>query len=118
MAEAFLNQMQPEKYKAYSAGTNPAKISPYAVKVMSEIGLDISLQYSKSLDSFTGQKFDILVTLCDCVKESCPNLPEADKVLHEGFDDPSELRGTDQDHLRGYRRIRDEIKRWVAKEFR
>ena len=117
MAEAFLNQMQPEKYKAYSAGTKPTKLSPYAVTVMSEIGIDISLQFSKSIESLKGQRFDIVVTVCDSAKESCPSLPEGGKVMHESFDDPSDFRGTDQDKLRGYRRVRDEIKRWVAKEF-
>ena len=75
MAEAFLNKLCGDKYKAHSAGIEPREINPYVVKAMAEIGIDISKQRSKSIKEFWGKNFDYVVTVCDNAKENCPFFP-------------------------------------------
>ena len=72
MAEGILRTLYGDRYEAYSAGTQPTKVNPYAIKVMSEIGIDISNHRSKSAEEFRGKEFDYVVTVCDNVKEACP----------------------------------------------
>ena len=116
MAEAFLNALYGSKYKAHSAGTEPAKVNPYAVKVMAEVGIDISKHRSKSIEEFRGKNFNHVVTVCDHAKEVCPFFP-GEKILHKGFDDPSEFEGAEDKILGEVRRVRDEIKAWIEKTF-
>lgn len=116
MAEAFLNALYGSKYKAHSAGTEPAKVNPYAVKVMAEVGIDISKHRSKSIEEFRGKNFNHVVTVCDHAKEVCPFFP-GEKILHKGFDDPSEFEGAEDKILGEVRRVRDEIKGWIEKTF-
>jgi arsenate reductase len=91
MAEGYLRARYGDWFEAFSAGTEVSTISPYAVRVMLEIGIDISQQRSKSLDEFDGKKMDIVVTVCDNVKAACPFFPGAKKTLHMSFRDPKEL---------------------------
>ena len=116
MAEALLRDLHGGLYEAYSAGTEPAGVSPYAVKVMAEIGIDISTHCSKGIQEFLGQQFDYVVTICDHAKETCPYFPGGKKMLHQSFDDPSALMGTEEEIMAGFRRIRDEIKGWIENE--
>jgi len=116
MAEGFLNALYGDRYEGYSAGIEPAKINPYAVKVMAEIGIDISTHRSKSIEEFRGENFDYVVTVCDHTKEACPFFP-GEKVLHKGFKDPSEFKGTEDEMLEKVRGVRDEIKDWIEKTF-
>ena len=111
MAEGFLKSFDKE-LKVYSAGTKPEKqVNPYAVIVMKEAGLDMRLQFPKHTDSFIADAFDFVITVCDNAKESCPIfLGEVKKRLHIGFEDPADAKGTDEEKLVVYRRIRDEIK--------
>ena len=111
MAEGFLKSFDKE-LKVYSAGTRPEKqVNPYAVIVMKEAGVDMSLQCPKHTDSFIADAFDFVITVCDNAKESCPLfLGEVKKRLHIGFEDPADAKGTDEEKLVVYRRIRDEIK--------
>jgi arsenate reductase len=111
MAEGFLKSFDKE-LKVYSAGTRPEKqINPYAVIAMKEAGVDMSLQFPKHTDSFIADAFDFVITVCDNAKESCPLfLGEVKKRLHIGFEDPADAKGTDEEKLVVYRRIRDEIK--------
>ena len=116
MAEGFLNTLYGDKYEAYSAGIEPAKINPYAIRVMAEIGIDISKKRSKSIEKFRGKNFDYVVTVCDHAKEACPFFP-GEKILHRGFEDPSEFKGARDEILAKVRRVRDEIKDWIEKTF-
>jgi len=116
MAEGFLSAFYGDKYEAYSAGTEPTKVNPYAVKVMAETGIDISTHRSKSIEEFREKNFDYVVTVCDYAKEACPFFP-GEKILHKGFEDLSEFRGTQEEVLREVRRLRDEIKEWIHKTF-
>jgi len=70
MAEAFLRKLYGDRYEAYSAGSEPTEINLYIIRAMEEIGVDISKQYSKSLEEFRGERFDYVVTVCDHVKEA------------------------------------------------
>ncbi len=118
MAEALLNKLFGDRYKAFSAGTDPAHIDPLVISVMGEIGIDVSNNQSKSLDIFKDANWDYAITLCDQAKESCPYFPGGRAKLHRGFPDPSELKGKPEVVINQYRRIRDEIKDWIEKEFR
>jgi arsenate reductase len=118
MAEAFLNGLAGDKYEAMSAGTEPRPLNPRVVTVMREAGIDISGHRSKSVDEFLDQKFDLVVTLCDSARESCPFFPGAKSYLHQEFTDPSSCTGSETEILACVRRIRDEIKSWIDRTFR
>ena len=116
MAEGFLNALYGDKYEAYSAGIEPAEVNPYSIKVMAKVGIDISKHRSKSIEEFRGKNFNYVVTVCDHAKEACPFFP-GEKILHKGFDDPSEFEGTGEKILGEVRRVRDEIKTWIERTF-
>src|SRR5271157_2592773 len=108
MAEGLLRALYGDIYEAYSAGTEPAGVSPYAVGVMSEIGIDMRAHRSKGIQEFLGQQLDYVVTVCDHAKEACPYFPGGKKMLHQSFEYPSALSGTEEEVMAGFRRIRDE----------
>lgn len=110
MAEGFLKSFNNE-IEVYSAGTNPEKrINPLTVKVMSEVGINISLNKPKNVNLFVEKIFDYVITVCDNAKESCPIfLGKIGETIHIGFDDPAEAKGSDEEILFEYRRIRDLI---------
>ena len=116
-AEGFVNALYRDRYRAFSAGTEPSNVSPYAVRVMREIGIDISDHRSKSVDEFIDQELDYVVTVCDHAKEVCPFFPGGRKALHKGFQDPASVAGTEDEKLSLFRRVRDEIRDWVEKSF-
>ena len=116
MAEAIVNALHGDRYKAYSAGTEPTSINPYVIKVMSEIGIDTSKQKSKSINEFQGKRFDYVVTVCDHAKETCPFFP-GEKVLHKSFSDPSKFQGTEEQTLKQMRQVRNKIREWIEKTF-
>ena len=115
MAEAFLRRLQPG-WEVCSAGTFPAaEVHPQAIKVMAEVGLDISRHRPKSVEQFVFQPFDEVITVCDDAQETCPQFTgQVKHRLHMGFDDPAEAFGTDAEVLVVFRRVRDEI--WQAFE--
>ena len=117
IAEGLLNALYGDRFEAYSAGIEPTKINPYAVKVMTEIGIDISKQYPRSIEEFRGKNFDYVVTVCDYAKEACPFFPGGEIFLHKGFKDPAEFKGTEDEVLTEVRQVRDEIKGWIKKTF-
>ncbi len=128
MAEGLLRAMYGNKYEVYSAGVEATYVDPRAVKVMSEIGIDISGQRSKGMDEFQGILFDLAVTVCDKAREMCPicgvslqaptRAPAAKKNIPRNFKDPATARGSEEDQLNAFRQVRDEIKDWIAQEFR
>ena len=111
MAEGLLRHMAGGRYEAFSAGTRPVGLNPNAVKAMAELGIDISSHRSKSVDEFTGQPFDCVITVCDNAKESCPIFPGAGERLHHSFRDPAALPADQQ--LPAFRKVRDEIASWL-----
>jgi arsenate reductase len=116
MAEGILKTYFKDKYESYSAGIKPTSINPYAVEVMKEIGIDLSDQYSKSINEFHDKKFDFVVTVCDNAREICPFFP-GDKIIHKGFINPEVIGGSIEENLTSYKKIRDEIKDWIIKYF-
>lgn len=116
MAEAFLRHFYDRYYEAWSAGTEPRAIHPLAYQVMKEVGIDLSPQRSKSVDEFLSREIDLVVTVCDSARESCPYFPYGKKHTHRGFVDPSAAEGSEEEKLEVFRRVRDEIKDWI-KEF-
>ncbi|MEI7855917.1 MAG: arsenate reductase ArsC [Methanomicrobiales archaeon] len=117
MAEGLLRAKYGDRYEVFSAGTRQTKVSTSAIAVMQEIGIDISHHRSKTLDEFRGVSFDIAVTLCDNAHAVFPIISGAKKTLHHGFADPHIIPGSDMTLLDAYRRARDEIARWIDKEF-
>ncbi|MDR0493088.1 MAG: arsenate reductase ArsC [Nitrososphaerota archaeon] len=134
MAEGLLRNMYDEKYEACSAGTNPTTINPLAIKAMAKIGIDISDQYSKGLEAFSDTEIDLTVSVCEsstktlCTLCTSPltmdkplvvgvKLPKTKKYVVQGFEDPSEVCGTEAEKLDAFCRIRDEIKTWITDYF-
>jgi arsenate reductase len=118
MAEAWTGHLRGDIIEPYSAGVDPRRVDPRAVKAMEEVGIDISGQKSKSLDALEDVEFDYVITVCDNAQQSCPVFPAETEVVHVGFEDPPKLaaEATNEDQAMGhYRRIRDEIKAFVEK---
>ncbi|MGD0035821.1 MAG: arsenate reductase ArsC [Bacteroidota bacterium] len=111
IAEGFLKSFD-SKLEVFSAGTNPAtRISLRAIQVMKEISIDISGGHPKSVDQFTAEPFDYVITVCDHAKETCPIFTGKVKHrLHIGFEDPGFVIGTEKEKITAHRRVRDEIK--------
>ena len=97
--------------EVFSAGTDPeTMVSPFAVRVMNEIGIDISGHNTKSVAQFLNVSFDYVITVCDDARETCPVFSGKVKHrLHIGFEDPARAQGTDEQKLAVYKRVRDEI---------
>ena len=110
MAEGLLRHFRGNKFEVYSAGVKPTRINPLSIKAMNEIGIDISNQKSKSVEEFLSQPFDIVVTVCDNAKQTCPIFPGKYKKLHWNLGDPAEAKGSDEERLKVFRKIRDAIR--------
>ena len=134
MAKGLLRHYYSEKYEVFSAGATPTQVNPFAIKVMAEIGIDISTQRSKSIDEFRGKDIDLVVSVCtSSARVTCPfcsstllggrpeiideTLPGAKRYLHQPFGDPSEVEGSDEEKHAAFRRTRDEIKKWIVDRF-
>jgi arsenate reductase len=116
MAEGWARQLKGDAIEPYSAGIEKHGLNSSAVKVMAEAGVDISDHTSKTLDDLAGVQFDYVVTVCGHAHETCPMFPGEAKVVHVGFDDPPKLAAGEADPekaLEHYRRVRDEIRRFV-----
>lgn len=115
MAEGFWNALGEGRWQAVSAGSNPAGyVHPLAIQVMKEAGIDLSDARSKHLDDFGEDEFDLVITVCDSAKESCPVFPGARRMEHWPFEDPAEAVGTEQQKLATFRSVRDQIRRRIA----
>lgn len=110
MAHGILKQLHPDA-EVCSAGVRPAsEVHPLAVKVMAEIGIDISGHYPKNVSYYLGQSWDYVITVCGGAKENCPAFTgKVTKRLHIGFDDPDAFTGTESEIINEFRRVRDEI---------
>lgn len=112
MAEGLLRARGGKRFDVKSAGTHPRVVHPLAIRVMREIGVDISEAAgyrAKSLDEFRGQPIDLVVTVCDEAAEECPFFPGARRQVHWGFPDPSAAQGTEEERLMVFRAVRDAI---------
>ena len=124
MAEGLLRAIYGDRYEAYSAGVETTTINPNAIAVMKEIGIDISSQHSKTSQEFQDTIFDLAITVCDRAKVACPicstnlelptQFPRAREVIHESFEDPAAAVGSEEEKLKVFRQVRDEIKDWIS----
>ena len=106
MAEGFLRNFD---INVQSAGVESHGLNPYAVKVMSEVDVDISNHNSKKINTLNLSSFDILITVCDHAKETCPNIIQIKTKIHKSFIDPATYIGSDDEKLFIYRQVRDQI---------
>jgi arsenate reductase (thioredoxin) len=116
MAEGWARHLKGDVIEAYSAGIEIHGLNPYAVKVMNEVGVDISRNTSKLVSSLKGIEFDYVVTVCGHANETCPIFPTKTRIMHVGFDDPPQLAKackTEEEKLNCYRKVRDEIKKFI-----
>jgi arsenate reductase len=116
MAEGFARHLKGDVIEAFSAGIEAQGLNPYAVKVMQEAGVDISMQKSKTVSKLGNIEFDYVITVCGHADETCPFFPARTKVIHRGFDDPPKLArdtGSEEEVLAIHRRIRDEIRAYI-----
>ncbi len=115
MAEGWARKLKKKEIDAYSAGIEKHGLNPLAVKAMAEAGVDISSQKSKTVDELPVREFDWIITLCGHANENCPYFPG--KIVHHGFDDPPQCASeakNEEEKLISYRRVRDEIRDFVA----
>jgi arsenate reductase (thioredoxin) len=114
MAEAIINAQRGEAWEAYSAGTNPApRVHPMALEALAEIGIQTEGTPPKHVDSFAGQAFDAVITVCDDAAENCPFWAGQGQRIHVSFPDPAKTTGSDEDVLAAFRQVRDDIARRV-----
>lgn len=120
MAEAFLRKYGGDRFDAYSAGLEPKGLNPFALKVMQEVGIDVSGQTSKGVDTYLGKVlFQYLITVCDDAERNCPTVwPGVNTRMHWSFQDPAAVEGTDEEKLSKFREVRDlieaKVKAWLA----
>ena len=127
MAEGLLRAIYGDRYEAYSAGVEATSVDPRAVLAMKEIGIDITGQRSKSAEEFQDTIFDLAVTVCDRARQACPicsirlelptKSPRAREVIHRSFEDPALAKGSEEEQLQIFRRVRDEMKEWISQSF-
>lgn len=116
MAEGWTRHLLGDRFEAQSAGISPHGLNPMAVRAMREVGVEISSQRSKHVDEFRGVEFDCVIMVCDSARESCPVFAGLGRVIHVPFDDPPALARSaqsDEEAMSHYRRVRDEIRRFV-----
>ena len=117
MAEGLLRHLAGDTFEVHSAGTEATSVKPEAIAAMAEIAADISGQESKTLERYFGEQFEYVITVCDDANEACPVFPSAKNRLHWSFEDPSQATGTEEERLKVFRRIRDEIRERIEREF-
>lgn len=109
MGEGLFRHEGAGRYEVESAGTKPGHVRPEAIAAMKEIGIDISDHRSKSVNEFSGQSFDYVVTVCDNARDNCPVFPGKAERIHWSFEDPAAVEGDEEVRLAAFRRIRDQI---------
>jgi len=111
MAEGLVNHVLKGAWEARSAGTRPAaRVHPLAVKAMGEGDIDISAGEPELVDRYLDERWDLVVTVCDSAKETCPTFPRPVERLHLSFDDPAHAEGSEEERMAVFRRVRDEIR--------
>jgi arsenate reductase len=109
MAEGLLRHLAGDRFEVMSAGVSPTQVKPEAITAMREIGIDISSHRSKSVDEFSNEQFDYVITVCDNANEQCPVFPGSTKRIHWSFEDPAAAAGDENARLAVFFRVRDEI---------
>ena len=111
MAEGWVKHLLAGRWQAGSAGIQPAAaVHPLAVRVMAEVGVDISGNRPEHVEAYLEQPWDLVVTVCDSAKESCPLFPRPVEAIHNSFPDPAEATGSEEERLAVFRAVRDDIR--------
>ncbi len=119
MAEGLINTQLSDTWEAHSAGTKPAEqVHPLAVQAMAELGIDISHHVTKDLRPFFGEPFDMVITVCDNARKSCPAWLGGGTVEHMGFPDPSLAEGSPEERLQAFRDVRDALQERLLNRLR
>jgi arsenate reductase len=119
MAEGWINHLLGGEWEARSAGTAPAaRVHPLAVRAMVEVGVDISAGTPEHVGVYLDQRWDLVVTVCESARESCPVFPRPVAMAHVSFSDPATAEGTDGERMTVFRRVRDEIRDRLLPEIR
>ncbi len=115
MAEALLRKYGEDEFEAYSAGLEPKDINPYTNRVMEEVGVSLSGQYSKHVKEYLGKlHFGYLITVCDEAEQNCPTaFPGVSQRIRWSFEDPAAFVGSDEEKLAKFREVRDQIERRI-----
>ncbi|GHO52685.1 arsenate reductase ArsC [Ktedonobacter robiniae] len=116
MAEGLLRALGQGQFEAYSAGTEAAVVRPLAIDAMAELGIDISGQFSKTLDCYVQEAFDEVITVCDAAAETCPFFPHARHQRHWSLRDPSQATGSHEEQLAVYRQVRHALQKHIEEE--
>ena len=117
MAEGWINHQLGGSWEACSAGTEPAeRVNPLAIRAMSEVGIDISAGKPELVDRHLDQHWDLVVTVCDSARESCPVFPRPVEKLHVSFSDPARAQGSEDQRMEVFRRVRDAIRERLLPE--
>jgi len=116
MAEGFARKMLPKEVKIFSAGLEPKGIHPMAIKVMQEVGIDISHQKSKNISEIPLDKINIVITLCGDAAERCPIFPGKVERIHWELEDPARAQGDEKKIIKVFRRVRDKINFYIKNE--
>ena len=109
MAQGWLRHLGGTRVEVDSAGTEPKELHPLAIRVMAEVGIDISGHTSDHVNTYLGEDYGLVVTVCDTARESCPVIPGAQRLLHRTFEDPDYPWMTEKELADVFRRVRDEI---------
>lgn len=117
MAEALLRCLHGDVYEAYSAGVKPDRVHPLVIDVLMEDGIDARGLRSKGVEEMLDHFFDVVVTVCDDARQSCPIYPGGAEVVHHPLSDPSSVDGTPEERLEAFRRLREEIRTWLEAAF-
>ena len=113
MAEGLLRHDAGDVFEVASAGVAPSQVRHEAIEAMREIGIDISGHHSKSVDEFTGQEFDYVITVCDNANQQCPMFPGRAERIHWSIDDPAAVQGDDETRVTSFRQARDELRQRI-----
>ena len=114
IAEGYLRHFAGDKATVYSAGIETHGVNPKAIQVMAEDGIDISHHTSNNVDEYIDIPFDYVITVCDNAKENCPYFPTKAKKSHQNFPDPAKAKGSPDEVVYEFRKVRDMIKEWSA----
>lgn len=114
MAEAFLKRITFNRVDVYSAGIKPGTVHPMSIRVMKELGLDISKNRSKSVNEYYHDRFDYVITIHDEVREKSPTFQGSHTKIHKSLEDPADFKGKEPEKLESFRMTRDQIKDWLT----
>jgi arsenate reductase len=115
MAEGYLRYFAKDKAKIYSAGIETHGVNPRAIAVMREDGIDISHHTSNKIEEYSNLDFDFIITVCDNARENCPYFPSMAKRFHHNFADPAKYKGSNEEVIQQFRKVRDLVKIYCKK---